>query len=452
MSPKKAISLCLALLLSLGLLAGCASQTPSAPPTPSVSGTPDAPSQSPEASTEPVQSDVTLTVAASQNWIKDVDRQLAEAFTAKTGIKIDFQVNPDDQYTNIIQSKLNTGDAPDIIMTRGGANLIKFNPSKYFVDLSGESWAPRMKEWAKTSGSVDGKLYAMNIWGADVTNGVYYQPKMFEQYNIKVPTNYAEFKTACDTLKANGVTPVYEFPKDLWHNHYWMEGVSLKALESDPQLYDKLNRNEIGFADVPEYVTAISQLKEMNDSGYFGETLMSNTYDGSYEGLYSNKYGMIIIHSSWNNEVLGKFADSDAAEWKMFPDPLADNQATTTTAGGIVKGINASGKNIDACKQYLNFLAEVENLNAFYQARADLIETSFTDVSTTPTSGYESATAISGDKIGLGAEAIVLFYDGSKIDELLQLMYTGQLKPEDVLKEFDTYRRSLGKDAGFAGF
>ena len=46
------------------------------------------------------KSDVTLTVAAAADWIKDRDRKLAEEFTEETGIKIDFQLNPNDQYVN----------------------------------------------------------------------------------------------------------------------------------------------------------------------------------------------------------------------------------------------------------------------------------------------------------------------------------------------------------------
>ncbi|MDR2303070.1 MAG: hypothetical protein LBE10_00580, partial [Treponema sp.] len=43
----------------------------------------------------------TLTVAASANWVKEIDHTLADKFTAETGIKVEFQLIPDDQYYSV---------------------------------------------------------------------------------------------------------------------------------------------------------------------------------------------------------------------------------------------------------------------------------------------------------------------------------------------------------------
>ena len=80
--------------------------------------------------------DVTITVAASQSWIADIDRTLAEEFTEKTGIKVDYQLNPDDQYTNIVKAKLASGEGPDIFYCNGGNGMQEYMPEKYFTDLS----------------------------------------------------------------------------------------------------------------------------------------------------------------------------------------------------------------------------------------------------------------------------------------------------------------------------
>ena len=59
---------------------------------------------------------------------------------------------------------------------------------------------------------------------------------------------------------------------------------------------------------------------------------------------------------------------------------------------------------------------------------------------------------IVGDKQLQGAEASVYFYDGGKISELCQEMFTGSLTPEQVLEEYDNTRRALAKDSGQEGF
>lgn len=394
---------------------------------------------------------VTLTLAASQNWIVDVDRELAEAFEEETGIAIDFQLSPDDQYQTIVKSKLNTGEGPDIFMSYSGTKLRDFNPAKNMVDLSDEEWVDQLEQWAIDGNSLDGKLYAQNTAGVDDTNGILYKKDVFERLNISIPTNYEEFKQVCDTLQENGITPIYEFVKDLWHTHYRMEGASALALQSDPDLYEKLNTNEIGFADVPEYVEALEQLQEMESAGYFGENHMSNIYDNSYAALENEEYGMIIIHGSYPNEMQQNIETVNPDDYGMFPSPLVDNQYVTLTAGGTTKCINANSDHVEEAKEYFDFLAREENLEKLYAEKTTYVSSSMKGIEASPTQAYTELTDMAAGE-AQGAEASVLFYDGNKISELCQEMFVGSLSPKQVLEEFDEYRRAMAKDAGQEGF
>lgn len=394
---------------------------------------------------------VTLTLAASQNWIVDVDRELAEAFEEETGIAIDFQLSPDDQYQTIVKSKLNTGEGPDIFMSYSGTKLRDFNPEKNMVDLSDEEWVDQLEQWAIDGNSLDGKLYAQNTAGVDDTNGILYKKDVFERLNIEIPTNYEEFKQVCDTLQENGITPIYEFVKDLWHTHYWMEGASALALQSDPELYEKLNTNKLGFADVPEYVEALEQLKEMEAAGYFGENHMSNIYDNSYAALENEEYGMIIIHGSYPNEMQQNIETVNPDDYGMFPSPLVDNQYVTLTAGGTTKCINANSDHVEEAKEYFDFLAREENLKKLYAEKTTYVSSSMKGIEASPTQAYTELTEMAAGE-AQGAEASVLFYDGNKISELCQEMFVGSLTPKQVLEEFDEYRRAMAKDAGQEGF
>lgn len=438
------IALGLSFAVLAGMLAGCSGSAPS-PAQP----TPESNAAAPANPAAPAQA-VTITLAASQNWIKDIDREIAAQFEAETGIKVDFQLSPDDQYQTIIKSKLNTGEGTDIFMSYSGAKLRDFNPETNMVELSSEPWVSSLKPWAVEGCSYNGKLYALNSSSIDGTNGVLYQPAMFEKYGIKVPTNYAEFKAACDTLAKNGITPINEFVKDLWHAHYWMEGVATKAAQRDADVLKKLDKNEIGFADVPEFVTALAQIKELADLGYLGENHMSNTYDKSYTSIASGESAMIIIHSSFPNELAQNIEGTDPNQFRMFPNPLADNTGITLTAGGTVRCISAKSKNIDAAKKYLEYLATPAIAQKIYDVRTDYMEASIEGVKGTPTKANEDISQVS-NRI-LGPEASVYFYDGSKISELMQEMFVGTLTPEEVLGEFDTHRRALAKDAGLEGF
>ena len=90
---------------------------------------------------------MTLTVAAAQDWIKDWDRKVAEDFTAETGIKIDFQLNPNDQYVNIVKAKLASGEGVDIFYANTGQGILEYSPDKYALDLSDQPWVENYTDW-----------------------------------------------------------------------------------------------------------------------------------------------------------------------------------------------------------------------------------------------------------------------------------------------------------------
>ena len=89
-------------------LRGASSPRPAAAPTTAPEAA--APTAAP---TQP-KSDVTLSIATSANWSKDIDKTQADQFTKETGIKVEFQPTPDDQYSNVLKAKLSTGEGPEI--------------------------------------------------------------------------------------------------------------------------------------------------------------------------------------------------------------------------------------------------------------------------------------------------------------------------------------------------
>src|SRR5579871_4325074 len=70
---------------------------------------------------------VTLTYMVDANWLKEGEKELAKKFEDKTGIAIDFQIVPSDQYFNVLKTKLNSGEAPDIFGGQSGVTDLKVN-------------------------------------------------------------------------------------------------------------------------------------------------------------------------------------------------------------------------------------------------------------------------------------------------------------------------------------
>jgi raffinose/stachyose/melibiose transport system substrate-binding protein len=103
----------------------------------------------------------TITYLASQDWIKQSELDLGAKFEEETGIHVDYQIIPSDQYFNVLQTKLNTGEAPDIFGGQSGKTdlAVNYDITKNGVDLSDEEWVARQDPLVTEQVTLDGKVW-----------------------------------------------------------------------------------------------------------------------------------------------------------------------------------------------------------------------------------------------------------------------------------------------------
>lgn len=306
----------------------------------------------------------TITYMASQDWVQDAEMQLAEKFTEQTGIKVDFQIIPSDQYTNLLMSKLNSGECADLFGSQAGQFDIvtQLNVEKNAVDLSGEAWADTVDPLAAAETSVDGKLYGQPAQDVSAVWAVAYNKQVFEKLNLAVPTNYEEFKAVCEAIKADGMTPIYEAVSDGWHHQLWFCEMGVAIEHAEPGTAQKLNNNEMGFADSATAKQLVDQIKEMVDLGYWGDNYMANAYADAARAIAEGECAMTVANQGFPTEINAAYPDFPAEDIGFFVMPLCDNQVLNMNPVGPTRFIYAGSANVDAAKQYLAFLAEPENI------------------------------------------------------------------------------------------
>lgn len=444
MKTSRIISAILAVAMAASMTA-CGSPAPvPAAPAPAPAPAPEA--TAPEATPAPEKvTGVTLTYVASQNWVNKgskVDDDLNKKFEEETGIKIDMQVIPDDQYVNVLKTKLNTGEAPDIFMVSGGVGAYKFEPQKYFADLSGEEWVSRYAEYAKQGTTIDGKVMGLMTWNVDGW-GILYNKAKYDELGLKVPTTKDEFYKNCDALLAAGIVPIYETGKDTWHWGIWLSSYGPYAASKNPGLYEALNNNSKKFADVPEFEQFLNEFKEIYDKGYLGQNSLANPWDAAYEQLGTGKAAGYLGYQSYQNEVMEKYPDSKADQWEMFPIPIAGNNMYSHSAGGNMRVAYKDSKNLEYVKQFFNFLTREDNLKLFYEGRPDLQSNpSFTDVPGKATKAGESIlTNTSGQ--GMEMEYGVMYWDNTAVGKYMEEMLLGSKTAKQVLESIDSDRQKM---------
>jgi raffinose/stachyose/melibiose transport system substrate-binding protein len=308
--------------------------------------------------------EATITYMASNDWVMDAEMALGEKFFKETGIKVDYQIVPSDQYPNLLMTKLNAGECADIFGSQGGQFDIvtQLNVEKNALDLSGEAWASTVDPLAAAQLSVGGKLYGQPIQDLSSVWAIAYNKQIFSKLGLSVPTNYAEFKAVCQAIKDSGVTPIYECVADGWHHVLWFPEMGVALENAEPGLADKLNKNETTFEKSAAAATLVSQIKEMVDLGFWGDNYMANTYADGPKNFSSGQFAMMVANQGFPIEVHNAYPDFKVEDIGFFVIPLLDNQIMNVNPVGPSRFVYSGSKNADAAKQYLAFVARPENL------------------------------------------------------------------------------------------
>jgi raffinose/stachyose/melibiose transport system substrate-binding protein len=396
------------------------------------------------------QDKVTLTYLASQGWVYDAEMELGKKFEEETGIAIDYQIVPADQYFNLLRTKLNSGEAPDIFGGQSGVTDLKlqYNVEKNAVDLSSEPWASKLDPLVAAQSTVDGKLYGMTYW--DTVGGswvINYNKKIFAENGISVPTDFAGLKTACETLLAKGIQPLMEPVADGWHHVLWFAELGPRYEEASPGLADQLNANEATFAGNETMLTAVTQLKELFDGGCFGQNALADTFADRTKVMASGQVAMIVAGTSFGAELENDYPETNPEDYGVFLMPLADNQVLNLNPAGPTMFISSASPHIAEAKQYFEFLTRPENMEFFVANVPNATGLPFEGVAKKLPPDMQEFMA--NPERGTVYQTAVTYVNPQWMDigKDLTAMFTGAMEPADVLSSIDKRRAELAKAA-----
>jgi raffinose/stachyose/melibiose transport system substrate-binding protein len=440
----KRVSYVLSLLMILSLLlSACAGVAP---------GAPAASSGADAAAGTTSGEGVTLTYMASQGWIQDAELELAQKFEEVTGIHVDYQIIPADQYFSVLRTKLNSGEATDIFGGQSGKTdlVVQYDVEKNAVDLTGEEWTQRHEPLSLDMVSLNGKVYGAEIWDTIASNYfiVNYNKQIFEEQGLSVPTTYAEFKDICLKLKDAGINPIYQPISDGWHHVLWFPMVGPRYEELNPGLADQLNANEVTFAETPVMVEAMTQLKELYDLGCFGDNALSDAFADAPAKLATGEYAMAVSTLTTPVSIETDYPDVPATNFGFFPMPLVDNQLAPAHPAGPSKFIYSGSPHVEEAKQYLAFLMEPENLQYLLDNSPDFAALNFSGIEAkwTPEQQefldtYPAKTIVYQDAVNY------LNPQWMDIGKDMVAMFTGSMTPEQVLQSIDQRRAEMATTA-----
>lgn len=307
----------------------------------------------------------TLSVAGVWSGAEQKNFQkVLDAFTEKTGARTEF-VSTGDNVSTVVGSKIEGGNAPDVVMVPQVGVLQQFAKQNWLKPLSKSAeksvdtnYAPVWKDY----GSVDGKLYGLYFKAAHKST-VWYSPEAFEQAGVKPPKTYEEMLRTGRAVSDSGLPAFAVAGEDGWTLTDWFENIYLS--QAGPEKYDRLARHEIKWTD-PTVVKALTTLgtlfsdKRLIAGGRKGA--LGTDFPGSVEKVFGPKPQAAMVYegdfvAGIAKDQFGRKIGEDA---RFFPFPAVAGGKAPVVSGGDAAVVLKDGKNQKAAMEFLEFLATPE--------------------------------------------------------------------------------------------
>ena len=404
--------------------------------------------------------DSKITLMASQDWVTEAEMELGTNFEAATGIQVVYDLYPDEKYLDALFNKLDSNDPPDIFMTQSGLAIKNtYKLDQYAANLSDEPWVEFYDSFSAAETSIDGRNYGMAYFDNTTDYYMIYNKKVFEKAGItEAPATYDEFINVCQKVSDIGVIPIYEPMADGWHQTMLFAEIGQVFEKIEPGIIDKLNNNEVKFAEIESMKLALDQIKNLAEKGYMGQNFSTDIYDNAIGYLADGEYAMCmlkpgIIDSIVSSEMNKGFGRED---FGIMPLPICDNQMLNIHPTTPSKFINKKAPNIEAAKLYLQYITMKDNIQ-FVIDNADIVNDLPFDRGQTTT--HDKATVefldrFNEDNSGLVLQDTVTYFNEqwSDIANDILKMCEGAMSPEEVLNQIDSRRAKLAAEANDANW
>ena len=364
MKMKKILSLLLAGVMVLGLLAGCGGDTT----TSQDPGTGE--SQGSEESGAPA-SDVTIQVAALLSAYEEsypgMWQEVCDAFTAQTGIKVELTV--DRNIEDVIGPSMQGGDYPDVVHLATGrkAGLTEqFINDQLLTDITdvlsmtipgedttvGDKIIEGFTDSSATNPYGDGKTYLAPMFYSPC--GLFYNAGLFEEKGWEVPTTWDEMWELGDVALEEGIY-LFTYPTAGYFDAFLY---ALMNVVGGPEFFNAATTYEEGIWDTPEADALFEILDKLADYTNPITPAQANDQDFTMnQQLVLDNEALFMPNGTW---IVGEMAQAPRAEgfeWGMTALPALEEGGMGYSYTFLEQAWIPSGaEHVDEAKQFIAFL------------------------------------------------------------------------------------------------
>ena len=288
-------------------------------------------------------------------------------------VTIEIQAIQNEDLDGKLQTALNSGDAPDIFMQRGGgkmAAMVEAGQLMDITDLITDETKQVITDGSFKAETLDDSVYAMPV--AVLPGGFFYSKDLFEQAGItETPTSLEDLSAAVENLKAAGVDPIALGAKDAWPAAHWYYFFALRECSADVLAAAAADKT----FDDPCWLRAGDDLSGFAATEPFNQGFLTTSAQqgaGSSAGLLANHQAAMELMGAWDPGVIASLTPDQKplADLAWFPFiSVSDGEGDPAAMMGGVDGYSCSADAPEqACADFLNYIATTAVQEAYYAA------------------------------------------------------------------------------------
>lgn len=282
----------------------------------------------------------------------------------KLGITLEYDVYPSDQYLTVLNSKLATGNAADLLLSNNDINTM---PEDALVTMTGD-WIENITNVSKAFCTDDEGNVKLAPLGSEANMGLVYNQDVLDAAGVTLPiANYDEFLDACAKIKDAGYIPVYVSNKESWTAQILVLCSMTPIFEKNPEYLDGIITNKMKPSEIPELVDLLKRVTDLRDLGYVNTDYMSATDDMGREAIANGEAAFYAsVDGSYSNyktdypDQIDKIGMTTCPMW----DDEAYSMIMNNKAANYLYVVN--GKNADAAMAFVNEMVSDDCLKYFY--------------------------------------------------------------------------------------
>ena len=382
-----------AALGGVALLGACGDDDAAAPTTTAAPATTAAPTTT---------ADVGVgTATLGSNYSGDKNKTALAAAVAATGI--DTVINTIDH--NTYQENFNTyiQQPDDVVSWFAGYRMRAFASKGVLGDIS-DVWAglDGMSTGFKSASSgLDGKQYFVPFYFYPWA--VQYRKSLFADNGYSIPTTWDEFKALCDTMTADGVTPLCAANDGRWPQMGMFDMINMRVNGYDYHVSLMGGNEDWESAEVNNVFATWEEILP-----YYQPDPNGRTWEDAASALGDKSAGMYLlgtfITSSFDGETQADIIDD--IDFFLFPEinPTHGQDAIEAPIDGFMMA--ADPANEEGAKALLSGLGSADAVDAYIAVDPSVVAAN----SNADTSGYNALQKKSAEAVG-SAKYIAQFLD-----------------------------------------